>query len=253
VATSTLQVVYVILLRDLTRYFRERTQLVGAVARPALWLFIMGYGMQSMVTRRFQGANYVEFVFPGMIAMTVLFTSMFSAISVIWDREFGFLKGVLVAPIPYYAAIVGKALSGTALSMVQGCIIMLFAPLVGVPLGILVIAKSLIIMAITAFAMTSVGLIIASRMTSFEGFGTIMNFVVMPIFFLSGAMFDTSRVPDAMKIFVAVNPLSYGVDALRSTILATHPMHPYWLSVLVMGALAAILVAVSAKTFTKME
>ena len=250
---STLDAIYVILMRDLVRYFRERSQLVGAVARPALWLFIMGYGMQSMVTRRFAGANYVAFVFPGMIAMTVLFTSMFSAISVIWDREFGFLKGVLVAPIPHYAPIIGKALSGTVLSLVQGAIIMIFAPIVGVHLGLIVIVKSLAIMTLTAFAMTSVGLIIASRMTSFEGFGTIMNFVVMPIFFLSGAMFDTSRVPRLMRVFVNLNPLSYGVDALRSTILHSHPQHPLWQSFVIMSVLAVVLVAISARTFTKME
>jgi ABC-2 type transport system permease protein len=251
--TGALDAIYVILLRDLTRYFRERTQLVGAIARPALWLFILGYGMQSMVTRRFQGAGYVEFVFPGMIAMAVLFTSMFSAISVIWDREFGFLKGVLVAPIPQYAPIVGKALSGTALALVQGTIVMIFAPAIGVHVGLVVIVKSLAIMSLIGFAMTSIGLIIASRMTSFEGFGTIMNFVVMPIFFLSGAMFDTSRAPKAMQAFIAVNPLSYGVDALRSTMLRTNPMHPYWVSILVMAVFAGALVAASTKTFTRME
>jgi ABC-2 type transport system permease protein len=251
--TGALDAIYVVLRRDLTRYFRERTQLVGAITRPALWLFIMGYGMQSMVTRRFAGANYVEFVFPGMIAMAVLFTSMFSAISVIWDREFGFLKGVLVAPIPQYAPIVGKALSGTALALIQGGIVMIFAPVIGVHLGVLVIVKSLAIMALIGFAMTSVGLIIASRMTSFEGFGTIMNFVVMPLFFLSGAMFDTSRAPALMRAFIAVNPLSYGVDALRSTILGAPPQHAYWLSVAVMAGLAAVLVAASTKAFMRIE
>jgi ABC-2 type transport system permease protein len=108
-------------------------------------------------------------------------------------------------------------------------------------------------MALIAFAMTSVGLIIASRMTSFEGFGTIMNFVVMPIFFLSGAMFDVSRAPKLMQVFIVVNPLSYGVDALRSTILGTSPLHAYWLSVIVMATLAGVLVWASARTFTKME
>jgi ABC-2 type transport system permease protein len=251
--TGTLDAVYVVLGRDLKRYFRERTPLVGAIARPALWLFIMGYGMQSMVTRRFQGANYVAFVFPGMIAMAVLFTSMFSAISVIWDREFGFLKGVLVAPIPQYAPIVGKALSGTVLALIQGGIVVLFAPVVGVHLGPVVIVKALAIMTLIGLAMTSVGLIIASRMTSFEGFGTIMNFVVMPLFFLSGAMFDTSRVPTFMRGLIAINPLTYGVDALRSTVLGAPPHHPYWLSVLVMGALAALLIGASTRTFTRME
>jgi ABC-2 type transport system permease protein len=210
--------IYIIWLRDLIRYIRQRSRLYGSIARPILWLFILGMGLRPSF-QTVEGFNYTQFIFPGIIAMTLIFTSIQSAISVIWDREFGFLKEILVAPVPRTAIALGKAFAGSTLSIMQGTLILIFAPLVNVPISWYRIIALIPAMFLISFALVGIGIIIASRMTSFEGFGTIMNFLVMPMFFLSGAMFPVSRLPAWLKVIVLINPLSYGVDLLRTIIL----------------------------------
>jgi ABC-2 type transport system permease protein len=210
--------IYIIWLRDIIRYVRQRSRLYSSFARPILWLFILGMGLRPSF-QAIQGFNYTQYIFPGIIAMTLIFTSIQSAISIIWDREFGFLKEILVAPVPRTAITLGKAFAGSTLSIIQGTVMLLFAPLVNVPIAWHQILLLIPAMFLISFALTGIGIIIASRMTSFEGFGTIMNFLVMPMFFLSGAMFPVSGLPDWLKTIIYFNPLSYGVDLLRRILL----------------------------------
>jgi len=213
-----LNTIYIVWLRDIIRYFRQRTQLYGSIPRPILWLFILGLGLKPSF-RMVEGYNYTQFIFPGIIAMTLIFTAIQSAISIIWDREFGFLKEILVAPVPRTAIALGKAFAGSTLSVIQGSIILIFTPFVKVHITWYGILALLPVMFLISFALAGIGIIIAARMTSFEGFGTFMNFIIMPMFFLSGAMFPLAGLPSWLKIIVRMNPLTYGVDILRKVIL----------------------------------
>jgi ABC-2 type transport system permease protein len=211
------EVVYGIWLRDLKKFWRERSRLWGGIARPILWLLILGSSLKPAISSSsLNGAvDYQQYIFPGVIALTLVFSALQSATSIIWDREFGFLKEVLAAPVSRLSIIIGKILGGATQATLQGVITMAFAPLIGLWLNPVTILLLLVMMFVVAFALTSLGVVIASQMTSFEGFGTISNFVVMPMYFLSGAIYPTSSAPGWIKPFIILNPLSYGVDALR--------------------------------------
>jgi ABC-2 type transport system permease protein len=216
--------VYVIWLRDLKRFWRDTPRRIGAFFQPILYLFLLGTGMQSAF-KAFGGGDvkYVLFMFPGILGMTVLFTSVFSAISIVWDRQFGFLKEVLVSPIPRSSVAVGKVVGGATTALFQGAILLVLAFLpmfFGFSLNTLVKVLELIpVIALLAIGMTSLGVVVAARMRSFEGFPIVMNFVMMPMFFLSGAMFPLQGLPGWMTFLTRINPLTYGVDALRGIAL----------------------------------
>lgn len=206
--------------RDLIRFSRDQAQLAGSLARPILWLLILGLGMGSAFPG-FGGVPYVAYLFPGVVALNLLFSSFLSAISIIWDREFGFLKEMLVAPISRASIALGKAASGATVACLQGGLVLAFIPLVGVSVSFPRLLGAVPVMFLTAFCMTSLGILVASRMTSFEGFGTIANFVIMPMFFLSGAVFPLSSAPDWIQLLSRMNPMSYAVDTLRAIFLGT--------------------------------
>ncbi|HVO42696.1 MAG TPA: ABC transporter permease [Aggregatilineales bacterium] len=207
------EAIYGIWLRDIKKFSRERSRLLGGIARPILWLLIFGAGLRNSVT--IPGVDYQHYIFPGVLGMTLIFAGLQSATSIIWDREFGFLKEVLASPVDRTSIVIGKALGGASQATLQGIITLAFAPLINLWPTPLTILELLPMMFLVAFALTSLGIVIASKMSSFEGFGTISNFVIMPMYFLSGAIFSTSSAPAWIKPFVIVNPLSYGVDALR--------------------------------------
>lgn len=208
--------------REMIRLSRDRAQIAGSIARPILWLVILGLGMGSAFPG-FGGVRYVEFLFPGIVALNLLFASFLSAISVIWDREFGFLKEMLVAPISRTSIAVGKVASGATVAFLQGCLVLAFLPLVGIHVGIGPILLAMPVMLLVACAMTSLGLIISARMNSFEGFGTIANFIIMPMFFLSGAVFPLDKAPAWLVLLSRINPMSYAVESLRG-ILGAEPL-----------------------------
>lgn len=222
-----LRAIYSIWLRDVIRYRRDRYRVISSIAQPALFLFVFGTGLSRGLTIRggslagvLPGAkNYVVFIYPGILGMTLLFTAIFSAISIVWDREFGFLKEVMVAPISRSAVAIGKALGGSTVALLQGMIILFFAPLVGVSYTFPRLFALLPLMFIIAFSITSLGIVVAARMETMEGFQMVMNFLVMPLFLLSGAMFPISRLPAWLKALTVVDPLTYGVDALRGLML----------------------------------
>jgi len=220
-AVMEFQSLYTVWLRDLVRFRRDRTQILGGFSRPMLWLLFLGVGM-GPVFHSESGVPYMHFIFPGVIAMNLIFASFLSAISIIWDREFGFLKEILVAPISRSSIAFGKAASGSTIAVLQGLVVVAFAPLVHVPLTFEKILLLIPSMFLIAFTCTSMGIVLASRMTSFEGFGTIANFVIMPMFFLSGGLFPLDKIPVWLKILTHLNPLTYGVDQLRWILSGVH-------------------------------
>lgn len=247
---AALKSIYIIWWRDIKRYFEDKYRLVSSAALPIMYLFILGGGMAPAF--RAGETGYQSFLFPGIIGMTILFTGVFFAFSIIWDREFGFLKGVLVAPIPRWAIAVGKSLSGTTIASIQGLIILLLAPLVGVNLNFTQILEITLIMIVTAFAMASIGIMIAARMKSHEGFQAIMSFLLMPLFFLSGAMFPLNGVPAWLLALSHLDPLTYGVDALRGVAINLH-YFTLGFDLLAILAFSAVMVAASVYAFSQQE
>jgi len=212
-------------LRDLIRHFRDRIRLLGSISRPILWLLIMGTGLRAAFN--VHGISYTHFIFPGIIVMNLIFAAMQSTISIIWDREFGFLREILVAPIPRTSIVLGKTLSGSTVAFIEGLFVLAFAPFIKIKIPLPHLFLLLPLMFFVAFVCTSLGIVIAARMTSFEGFGVISNFVIMPMFFLSGAIFPIDNLPFLINIAVRLNPLTYGVDFLRRILLGikTFPLH----------------------------
>jgi ABC-2 type transport system permease protein len=215
---------YIVWYRDLKRFWRDTPRRVGAFVQPLIYLFLLGTGLQAAFTV-FGGTNvkYVKFMFPGILAMTVLFTAVFSSISILWDREFGFLKEVLVSPVPRTSVAVGKIFGGATQAMFQAMILlvlMFFPFMYGFNLDTLV--KAVVMIPLTlllAIGMTAIGVAIAARMKSMEGFPVLMNLFLLPLFFLSGAMFPLQGLPGWMTFLTRINPLSYGVDMLRGIAL----------------------------------
>lgn len=213
-----LSVIYAVALRDVIRFYRERTQLIGSLTRSVMWLFIMGFGLRGSVNIG-GDISYTHYIFPGIIGMTVMFAAVQQAISIVWDREFGFLKEILVAPVSRTAIAMGKALSGGVISFTQGCLVAVLGLFLGITFDFVGVLEMLLLMALAGVALSSLGIVVASRITSFQGFGTIMNFFLMPMFFLSGAMYPVTNLPVWLYAIVRINPLSYMVDGMRGSIL----------------------------------
>jgi ABC-2 type transport system permease protein len=258
-----LRVIYTIWLREFKAFLRDG-RMIGMIGQPLLYLLILGQGIASGLTiNRAPGVGYLQFMFPGILGMSVLFTSMFSAISIIWDREFGFLKEVLVAPVPRWAVAFGKVLGGATIAVLQSMILVMVAPLAGVYPSPQMVVELLLLCLLISVAMTSLGTAIAARTRSVQSFQMIMNFLVMPLFFLSGAMFPLVSAPAWMKTLMVLDPLTYGVDALRSVVLsgvelsaASGPLVGLvrWgvlADVSILGLVAVLLVGVAAIQFNR--
>ena len=216
---ATLRAVLIIWYRDVLRMARDRPRIIVSLAQPLLYLLIFGTGLSSSLrgaTAGFGGRlNYQQFMFPGVIGMAVLFTSMFGAMSILWDREFGFLKEVLVSPINRSAVAVGKTLGSATQAMVQGFIILALAPVVGVQLTVTGVLELIPMIFVLAFALSALGVAFASRMRSLQAFQMVMNFLMMPIFFLAGALFPLSNLPGWMTVLTRLDPATYGIDPIR--------------------------------------
>lgn len=257
-----LRAVYSIWLRDVIRYRRDRYRLIGSIAQPALFLFVFGNGLSRGLTIRggitgglVPGAeNYVVFIYPGIIGMTLLFTAVYSAISIVWDREFGFLKEVMVAPISRSAVAIGKAFGGSTVALFQGAMVLLFAPLVGVSYTLWGLFVLIPMMFLIAFSLTSLGIVVAARMETMEGFQMVMNFMVMPLFLLSGAMFPISRLPAWLKALTLIDPLTYGVDALRGLMLGPQAsVYSLMTDVTIVLTFGAVMIALAVVLFDRAE
>jgi ABC-2 type transport system permease protein len=218
-----LQGIYTIWLRDLTRFFRNRARIISSLMQPLLYLAIFGSGFAAMLRGGllgFEDINYSAFIYPGVIGLTVLFTSLFTAISIIYDREFGFLKEVMVAPVSRAAVALGKVAGGSTVALLQGSIMIALAPLVGLRLGWQQILAMLVVMLALAAASTALGILVAARQRSFEAFQIIINFLIMPMFLLSGALFPLTGLPGWLSVLVRLNPMAYATNALRQIALA---------------------------------
>jgi ABC-2 type transport system permease protein len=227
---NTLRAIYVIWYRDLLRFWRDRARLVASLAQPLLYLLIFGTGLSSALSGASGtfggpgstgGLTYVQFIFPGIIGMAVLFSAIFGAMSIVWDREFGFLKEVLVAPIDRSAVAIGKALGGATQAMIQGLVLLVLAPLIGIDLSLTMILALVPLTFVLAFALSALGVAIASRMKSMQGFQMIMTFLMMPMFFLSGALFPLQGLPSWMNVLTRLDPAAYGMDPLRRVVLGS--------------------------------
>ncbi|MEK7281998.1 MAG: ABC transporter permease [Chloroflexota bacterium] len=214
-----MRAVYIIWYRELLRFFRERTRIISALAMPLLFLVFFGAGFSHALGNLASGVDFVTFLFPGIIAMSVLMTSFMSGMSVVWDREFGFLKEVLVTPLSRSGVALGKALGGATVATAQGALLLLFAPIIGIALNPLLIAKLLPLMLLLSVTIASLGILIASRMKSVQAFQMAMTVLVFPMIFLSGAFFPVNQVPMWLKTIIKLNPATYGVDALRQLFL----------------------------------
>jgi ABC-2 type transport system permease protein len=212
-----LNAIYVIVAREFKKFIREKSRLISAIARPLLWLFIVGAGISRLVPRD-AGVPYTQFIFPGIIGMTILFSSIFSSISIIWDKEFGFMKEILVAPVSRLSIVVGKALSGTIVSTIQAIIILALFPFIGFELSMMQVISLIFICAAVSFCISAFGIVLATFYDSYESFSVIMNFIIMPMFFLSGAMYPVKLLPEILQTVARVNPLTYGIDALKHVI-----------------------------------
>jgi ABC-2 type transport system permease protein len=222
---ASLRAIYIIWYRDILRFWRDRWRLLASLAQPLLFLIVFGSGLSSSLQGSSSfgatgGLTYIQFMYPGIIGMAILFTSIFGAMSIVWDREFGFLKEVLVAPIDRYAVAIGKALGGTTQAMIQGLILLVLAPFVGVKLSVLTVLTMIPLAAVLAFGLSSFGVALASSMKSMQGFQVVMNFLMMPMFFLSGALFPLSGLPGWMTVLTRLDPASYGIDPLRRVVLS---------------------------------
>lgn len=208
--------VYVIWLREIKKFWREKIRIITSIAQPVMWLFIMGVGLGS--TFRGTDFNYLEYVFPGIVSMTVLFASVNSGLGIVWDREFGFFKEILISPVSRTAIIAGKILAGSTTAIIQGTIILLFAPLIGVTLPATVVAKALLFMLVLAVSLSTAGILFGAKISSFHSYSLVMNFIVMPLFLLSGAVFPLKGLPRWMEAAALWNPVTYGVDIMRTAI-----------------------------------
>ncbi|HVM95722.1 MAG TPA: ABC transporter permease, partial [Candidatus Acidoferrales bacterium] len=211
--------------REMVRFVRQRSRITGAFAQPLVFWLLLGGGLNASFkpAGATAGTSYVAYFYPGTIVMVLLFTAIFSTISTVEDRKAGFLQGVLVAPIPRSAIVLGQAMGGTSLAVIQGMMFLALAPFVGIPLSLASIVSAFVVMTVVALALTSLGLIIAWRMDSTQGFHAIMNLILLPIWFLSGAFFPASGAPGPLRILMTINPLTYGMAALRRCIYLANP------------------------------
>ncbi|MDD1689604.1 MAG: ABC transporter permease [Methanoregula sp.] len=250
---SEVRGIYTLWLREVKKFLREKPRLLNAFVQPLLWLFIFGTGMRfsAGVTEY----NYQEFIFPGLVCQAMLFTAMFMGISVIWDREFGFLKEILVSPVSRPSIFLGKMLGASTDVMLQGIIIFPFAYLIGARIGLLVFLEALPIMLLITTGLVCIGLTFASVMKSFEGFGLIQTFINLPMFFLSGALFPLTNVPDWLRWVSFCNPLTYGVDAMRTVMMGNVfvPLFPLYIDIAVLFGFAVVMFLVGTWAFSRTE
>ncbi|MCW1296401.1 MAG: ABC transporter permease [Candidatus Parvarchaeota archaeon] len=216
---SEISAIYVIWLREVKRYVREKARVISSLAMPIFWIIIFGSGFSRFNIG--MNVGYREFIFPGIVTMALLFTSIGSGVSVIWDREFGFLKEILVAPVSRTSILFGKMIGGSTVSVIQASILILLSFIVGIKLNFLIILRTLPLILLISMGLTALGLSIANFLEGHEGFQLIVNFIIMPMFLLSGALFPIEGLPAWLRNISLIDPVTYGVEALRWSILGT--------------------------------
>ena len=248
-----MQVIYTIWLRNLKRYIRSKSRIIGSLGMPLFFLLVMGFGLNSVLTLPGGGDSYIKYIIPGVVSMSVFFTSMFSGIQIIWDKQFGFLKETLVAPVSRIKIMIGQTIGGATTSLIQGLLILIVSLFVAgfisnIP-GFLI---AIIFMVLIGISFTAFGIAIASRMEDMQGFQLIMNFIIFPIIGLSGAFFPLNNLPIWLKALTRIDPLTYGVEGVRYGLLGTSQINPIF-SLIFMSAFAVIMIIIGALLFNKLE
>jgi ABC-2 type transport system permease protein len=249
-----MRAVYILWLRQLKRFSRSRSRMIGSLGQPLLFLLALGFGFGPTFARA-GGGNYVAFIAPGIISMGILFTAVFSGIEIIWDRQFGFLKETLVAPVSRIGIVLGRALGGATVAMLQGVVVFVVCVFAGFRVEwTIVLPFALVFMFLIALLFTAIGTSIGSVMQDMQGFPLVMNFLVLPLFFFSNALFPVQGLPKALQVVVHLNPLTYGIDGLRGALTLSHGfVFGLGRDFLVLGVLTAILLAIGSYLFSKIE
>ena len=247
-----MKTVYILWLRQLKRYIRSKSRIVGSLGQPVLFLVSLGFGFGPIFQRAGQG-NYLEFLAPGIIGMSIIFTSIFSGIEIIWDRQFGFLKETLVAPVSRLEIMLGRTLGGATVATFQGIIVFCISLIAGFrPYNWALLPVALLVMLLISLLFTALGTLIASNLDDMQGFQLIMNFLVMPLFFLSGALFPLQGLPQALETVARLDPLSYGIDALRQLLVnAAH--FGFSLDMIILSAVTLAFLAAGSYFFSKIQ
>ncbi|MGB3988745.1 MAG: ABC transporter permease [Minisyncoccales bacterium] len=244
--------IYILWLRQVKRYFRSRARVIGSLGQPLLFLLAMSFGF-GPIYERAGGGNYIQFLAPGIIATSILFTALFSGIEIIWDKEFGFLKETLVAPVSRFNIMIGRTLGGATVATLQGIIVLFISFFTGFRIdNLLLIPLGLIFMFLVALLFAAFGTAIASILEDMQGFQLIMNFLVMPLFFLSGALFPLEELPKSLRTISCINPLSYGVDGIRAT-LAGGAHFGIGLDIVVLTLITLALLYIGSRLFNRIQ
>jgi len=247
-----MSVIYILWLREIKRYIRSRAQIVASLGQPMLYLLVLGFGLGPVFQRAGNG-NYLQFVAPGVIGMTVLFSSVFSGLGLLWDRQFGFLKETLVAPVPRLQLMIGKTLGGATVAVMQGLLVTIVCIIAGFrPAHMATVPIALGFMVLIAILFAALGMAIGSGLQDMQGFQLIMNFLVLPIYFLSGALFPLTGLPVVLGYITKADPLAYGVDGMRHVLLGQSAFDPR-VDLLVLVVVGSILLIIGAQRFSKIE
>ena len=247
---ANFQAIYVLWLRQIKRFLRTKSRLIANLVQPFFFLIALGFGFSFV---RFEGGlNYLDFLTPGIISMSVIFSSMFAGVSVIWDKQFGFLKEVLVAPVSRLTIVVGQTFGGSTLAIIQGLVVLGISMLLGVKINLFGVIPAILFMIIIAFLAVSFGLIIASKLDDFHGFQLIMNLLILPLIFLSGAFFPIESAPEWMRLVMFGNPLTYAVDGLRGFLVGSFAI-PIYIDIFVVSITSVTLMLIGSYAFNKCE
>ncbi|MGL4669467.1 MAG: ABC transporter permease [Methanobacteriaceae archaeon] len=247
-----LEGIYTIWLREVKRYVRYRSRIITAVFTPLLWLLVFGTGLGSAIKLGGIPGGYQTFIYPGIIAQTILFTCVSSGVGIIMDKQYGFLKEIIVAPLTRSSIIFGKAIGISTGAVLQAVILLLLSFIVGVQMTPLIFVLCIIVSTLISIGFSGLGLLLASFLDSMEGFNLIMSFVILPIFLLSGALFPLNNLPTWLQFIVYLDPLTYGVDALRCIIIQKSAL-PLEINILVLLIFVGLMIFLSAMVFTKKE
>ena len=244
--------IYILWLRELKRYLRSKVQIIVSLGQPMLYLLALGFGL-GPVFRKAGNGSYIQFIAPGVVGMTVLFSSVFSGIAMLWDRQFGFLKETLVAPVPRIQIMIGRTFGGATVAMIQGTLILLACLIAGFrPQHWIAIPFAFLFVALIAVVFAALGTSIGSIIKDMQGFQLIMNFLVMPIFFLSGALFPLTNLPAVLRVITRLDPLTYGVDGLRGALIGSSAIG-LSVDLALLGILAAVFLSMGAYMFSRIQ
>ena len=256
------QAIYTIWRREIIRYVRDRARIFSTFLQPLMFLAIFGLGLRSTLAQGNFGIDFIKFMYPGIIAMSVMGIAFFSTVSTVWDREFGFLKEILVAPVPRVAIVIGKISGAMTIASTQALILLVLAPFIGVSIHIVSILELFLFFLVLSFAISGLGLLIASLMKTTESFGVVMQVLIFPMFFLSGAFFPLTSIPGWLSVISRINPLTYGVDAARQILLGPQTpaavlqklsLYPIHIDILALAIFSLIVVSAAVWAFNRRD